>query len=73
MSVDGKIDAERKAIRDGKQKPPLTGGNQTDCAILQWVIDLGASNYKGIREKNQLTKFFPFDSKVKRSERRNKY
>eukprot|EP01084_Bolivina_argentea_P047034 86648_1 len=62
-----KSDAERKAIREGKQKPPLTGGNQTDCAILQWIIDLGASNYKEIRENNPITKFFPFDSKVKRS------
>ena len=48
-------------------KTPLTGGNQTDCAILQWVIDLGADNYKQVREQNPVTKFFPFDSKVKRS------
>ncbi len=62
-----KSDAERKAITAGKQKPPSTGGNQTDCAILQWIIDLGAVNYKEIREKNPITKVFPFDSKVKRS------
>eukprot|EP01083_Nonionella_stella_P056300 148336_1 len=65
--VSSKSAAEQRAIRDGKQKIPLTGGNQTDCAILQWVIDLGATNYKQIREQNPVTKFFPFDSKVKRS------
>lgn len=48
-------------------KIPLDGGNQTDCAMLQWVIDLGAANFKEVREQNPLTKFFPFDSKVKRS------
>eukprot|EP01084_Bolivina_argentea_P295942 509620_1 len=62
-----KNEAERKAIADGKMKPRLAGGNQTDCAMLQWAIDLGASNYKEIRESNPVTKFFPFDSKVKRS------
>eukprot|EP00484_Ammonia_sp_Unknown_P011182 CAMPEP_0197073056 /NCGR_PEP_ID=MMETSP1384-20130603/210406_1 /TAXON_ID=29189 /ORGANISM="Ammonia sp." /LENGTH=1037 /DNA_ID=CAMNT_0042511881 /DNA_START=129 /DNA_END=3241 /DNA_ORIENTATION=+ len=62
-----KSDIERAAIREGRMKAPLTGGNQTDCAMLQWVIDLGASNYKEIRETNPVTKFFPFDSKVKRS------
>eukprot|EP00486_Rosalina_sp_Unknown_P014513 CAMPEP_0201579392 /NCGR_PEP_ID=MMETSP0190_2-20130828/26911_1 /ASSEMBLY_ACC=CAM_ASM_000263 /TAXON_ID=37353 /ORGANISM="Rosalina sp." /LENGTH=769 /DNA_ID=CAMNT_0048013763 /DNA_START=180 /DNA_END=2486 /DNA_ORIENTATION=+ len=58
---------EKKAIGAGKMKVPLDGGNQTDCAMLQWVIDLGAGNFKEIREQNPLTKFFPFDSKVKRS------
>ena len=43
-------------------KHQLTGGNQTDCAMLQWAIDLGK-----IRTDNPTTKFFPFDSKVKRS------
>jgi len=62
-----KSDAERKAIAEGKMKAPLTGGNQTDCAILQWVIDLGAEDYHKIRGENKVVKFFPFDSKVKRS------
>jgi len=48
-------------------KHPLTGGNQTDCAMLQWVIDLGATNFREIRELNPVKKAFPFDSKWKRS------
>ena len=58
---------QKKAIKEKKMKWPLDGGNQTDCAMLQWAIDLGADNFKDIREQNPLTKFFPFDSKVKRS------
>merc|ERR1719361_1621132 len=58
---------EREAVAAGKMKHPLTGGNQTDCAMLQWAIDLGASNFREIRELNPVKKAFPFDSKQKRS------
>merc|ERR1719361_2919052 len=58
---------ERQAVASGKMKHPLTGGNQTDCAMLQWAIDLGASNFREIRELNPVKKAFPFDSKQKRS------
>merc|ERR1719242_1118866 len=58
---------ERDAIDQGKMKHPLTGGNQTDCAMLQWAIDMGADNFRQIREQNPIQKAFPFDSKLKRS------
>ena len=45
----------------------LVGGNQTECALLQWAIDLGGENYKEIRKSNPVTEYFPFDSSVKRS------
>ena len=35
--------------------------------MLQWVIDLAATNFKGKREQNPLKKFHPFASKVKKS------
>jgi len=62
-----KSDDQRRAVEAGKMKHPLTGGNQTDCAMLQWVIDLGATNFREIRELNPVKKAFPFDSKWKRS------
>lgn len=62
-----KTEEERQAINAGKMKHPLTGGNQTDCAMLQWVIDLGATDFRQIREENPVKKAFPFDSKWKRS------
>jgi len=75
-SFKDKVDSEsaKQAIAEGKMKHPLTGGNQTDCAMLQWAIDLGitadqraGSDFTQIRTDNPTTKFFPFDSKVKRS------
>jgi len=62
-----KTQEEREAIDLGKMKHPLTGGNQTDCAMLQWAIDLGADDFRQIREQNPIQKAFPFDSKLKRS------
>jgi calcium-translocating P-type ATPase len=64
---EAKTQAERDAIAEGKQKKRLTGGNQTDCAMLQFAIDLGATNYKDRRKNCPISKMFPFDSKVKRS------
>ena len=60
-------EATRQAIASGKQEPRLVGGNQTECALLQWAINLGASDYKAIRANNPVTKFYVFDSAVKRS------
>ena len=54
-------------------KPKLIGGNQTECALLQWVIDMGATDYKNIRSSNPIIKWFPFDSSVKRSSVITKY
>lgn len=62
-----KTEKERALIAQNKLKPTLVGGNQTECAMLQFAIDLGAKDYKQIREDNPVTKFFPFDSAIKRS------
>ncbi|ETO35980.1 plasma membrane calcium-transporting atpase, partial [Reticulomyxa filosa] len=50
-----------------KENTKLVGGNQTECALLQWALDLGAKNYKEIRTEFPVTKFFPFDSAIKSS------
>ena len=57
----------KEMIAEGKVQPRLVGGNQTECALLQWAINLGARDYKGIRQHNPVTKFYVFDSTVKRS------
>ncbi|ETO35459.1 hypothetical protein RFI_01604 [Reticulomyxa filosa] len=55
------------AFHDTSEKPKLVGGNQTECAMLQWALELGAKDYKQIRTDFPVTKFFPFDSAVKSS------
>jgi len=64
---DTLTEKNRAAVAAGNMKHPLTGGNQTDCAMLQWAIDLGADNFQEMRADNAVKKAFPFDSKQKRS------
>jgi len=66
QNLDPSDENEKKLIQEGKRKPKLTGGNQTECAMLQWIIDYNVP-YMQIRKENPLVQAFPFDSKVKRS------
>ena len=35
----------------------LVGRKQSECALLQWTIDLGGENYKEIRNSNPVTEY----------------
>ena len=56
---DGNAGGQKRGIKQ------LVGGKQTECALLQWTIDLGGENYKEIRKSNPVSEYFLFDSRSK--------
>jgi Ca2+-transporting ATPase len=60
-------DDDKKTF-SGERKARLVGGNETECAMMQWGLDLsGDLDYMQLRLNNPVKKAFPFDSAVKRS------
>ncbi|ETO13571.1 calcium-transporting ATPase/ calmodulin binding protein, partial [Reticulomyxa filosa] len=50
-----------------KDKRKLIGANETECALLQWVIDAGAVNFEEIRKEYPVIKTFPFNGSFRAS------
>lgn len=66
LAINSKVFAKPAEKNDPPGKLDLVGGNETECALMRWAIDLGC-DYEQIRSQITIEKAYPFSSEVKRS------